>query len=209
MAAATIYGMTEEAVVRVLEAAGVGVTLVGSRSTGSATPLSDWDYRLESSDNAELAVRLPSLCRSIETLAAQWDRLTEHATYMLMLPGARKIDLFPGDERRPIEPPWRPGPDTIGAIDAHFWDWTLWLGAKTLAGHHELVVSELEKMHEHLLGPLGVRSKARSITESVHTYLSASAEWEHRCDVALPTQLRNDVLRALREHHVLTAAPDG
>ena len=199
--------MTEEAVVRTLEAAGVGVTLVGSRSTGRPTPLSDWDYRLESSDNAELAARLPSLCRSIETLAAQWDRLTEHATYMLMLPGARKIDLFPGDERRPIEPPWRPGPDTLGGIDAHFWDWTLWLGAKSLAGHHELVLSELDKMHEHVLGPLGAGSTAGSITESVHTYLSASAEWENRCDVALPTELRTDVLRALRDHNVLSAPP--
>ena len=193
--------MTEGPVVRVLEAAGVKVELVGSRATGRATRLSDWDYRLESSDDAELAARLPSLCRSIDTLAAQWDRLTEHATYMLMLPGARKIDLFPGDERRPIEPPWQPGPETLGGIDADFWDWTLWLGAKTLAGRHELVQSELEKLHEHLLGPLGVRTKPGSIPESVRTYLSASAEWERRCDVRLPTLLRTDVLGALRDPH--------
>src|SRR5919106_3736092 len=84
------------------------VELVGSRGRGEATALSDWDFQIHTTNTAALVRELPALVRPLEALAAQWDRLTERATYMLMLPGAVKIDLFPGDERRKLEPPWKP-----------------------------------------------------------------------------------------------------
>ena len=78
------------------------VDLVGSRARGEETALSDWDFRIDTTNGAALARELPTLVEPLEPLAAQWDRLTERATYMLMLPGAVKVDLFPGDELRAI-----------------------------------------------------------------------------------------------------------
>ena len=106
------------------------VDLVGSRACGEATELSDWDFHIQTERAAELARRLPAILTTLEPLAAQSDRLTERATYMLMLSGAIKVDLLPGDERRALEPPWEPTPSNLVAIDAHFWDWTVWLGGK-------------------------------------------------------------------------------
>ena len=37
--------------------------------------------------------------------------------------GPVKIDLFPEGGRRELQPPWEPRPDTLAAIDGHFWDW--------------------------------------------------------------------------------------
>jgi hypothetical protein len=196
-----------EAIVGIFEDAGVHVELVGSRATGTPTALSDWDYRLESLDNAALATALPELCAPLETLAAQWDRLTEHATYMLMLPGAHKVDLFPGDETRPIEPPWQPAPATLASIDEHFWDWALWLGAKTLSGKQALVTEELAKLHVHLLAPLGAATWPASLADAIGLYLASSATWERSCGMAIPRRLRREVLAALSQHYVLPIGP--
>jgi len=111
----------------------VRIDIVGSRARGEETALSDWDFRIDTTNAAALARELPALVEPLEPLAAQWDRLTERSTYMLMLPGAVKVDLFPGDELRAIQPPWEPTPSNLVAIDAHFWDWALWLGGKVLA----------------------------------------------------------------------------
>jgi hypothetical protein len=45
------------------------------------------------------------------------------------------------------EPPWRPSPDNLLSIDAHFWDWTLWLRSKKARGKAGLVA--LVKVFEH------------------------------------------------------------
>jgi hypothetical protein len=75
---------------------------------------------------------------------------------MPSLPGAVKADLFPG---LPPRPPAGPLPEVtataLPAIDAHFWDWTLWLGAKRQRGRDALVAAELAKMGHYLLEPLG------------------------------------------------------
>src|SRR6266700_1051488 len=91
----------------------VRVDLVGSRARGEETALSDWDFRIDTTNGAALARELPTLVEPLEPLAAQWDRLTERSTYMLMLPGAVKVDLFPGDELRAIQPPWEPTPSNL------------------------------------------------------------------------------------------------
>jgi hypothetical protein len=39
------------------------VELIGSRATGNATELSDWDYRIASSNSAAVAARLPTWWR--------------------------------------------------------------------------------------------------------------------------------------------------
>jgi hypothetical protein len=130
------------------------VELVGSRARGSPTALSDWDFGVETDDLAALKPALPGLVAPLEPLAEQWDPLGEPPTYMLVVRGPVKIDLIFSHEAVPQRPPWRVGPDTLAALDAHFWDWILWLAAKRAGGRDELVRGELKKMHGFLLGPL-------------------------------------------------------
>jgi predicted nucleotidyltransferase len=179
------------------------VELVGSRARGEATALSDWDFHVDTTKGAKLARELPALVAPLEPLAAQWDRLTERATYMLMLPGAIKVDLFPGDERRALEPPWQPAPSNLVGIDAHFWDWSLWLGGKVLAGKADLVAEELGKMHQHLLGPLGVPAPPPTVEQAVAAYRAARDRLASRWDVSVPTRLGGEVTAALVCHGIL------
>ena len=179
------------------------VELVGSRARGEATALSDWDFHLDASDGAELARELPALVAPLVPLAAQWDRLSERATYMLMLPGAIKVDLFPGDERRALDPPWEPTPSNLVAIDAHFWDWTVWLGAKVLAGRTDLAAEELRKMQLHLLRPLGVTSPPATVEEAAAAYQLARDQLERRWEISVPRRLGDEVMAALVRHGVV------
>lgn len=181
----------------------VRVELVGSRGRGDATALSDWDFQIHTTNARVLARDLPALVEPLEPLAAQWDRLGEHATYMLMLPGAIKIDLFPGNERRAIEPPWVPAASNLAAIDAHFWDWVLWLGSKALHGRDDLVESELHKLHHNLLGPLGVGTPPTTIDAAVAEYRRTRDRLERRWSISVGRRLDDEVSRALTRHGVI------
>lgn len=181
----------------------VRVDLVGSRARGEETALSDWDFRIDTTDGAALARELPTLVEPLETLTAQWDRLTERATYMLMLPGAVKVDLFPGDELRPIQPPWEPTPSNLVAIDAHFWDWALWLGGKVLAEKAGVVAEELGKLHRNLLGPLGVTSPPATVEQAVAEYRGARDRLERRWEMSVPRRVGDEVASALVRHGVI------
>jgi predicted nucleotidyltransferase len=181
----------------------VRVELVGSRARGEETALSDWDFRLETTNGAALARELPTLVEPLEPLSAQWDRLTERATYMLMLPSAVKVDLFPGDERRAIQPPWEPAASNMVAIDAHFWDWALWLGGKVLAEKVGVVAEELRKLHANLLGPLGIASPPATVEQAVAEYRGARDRLEHRWEVSVPRRVGDEVALALIRHGVM------
>ena len=169
------------------------VELVGSRARGNASPISDWDFRIESADIARVMRDLPALTAPLQPLAAFWDPLSERAVFMLILQDGVKVDLFPGDETRAIEPPWDPQTDAPAAIDAHFWDWILWLGGKVLGGHDTLVENELVKLHEHLLGPLGSPAPAANVDEAVAQYLRLR-------DADVDRALEDAVLPRLEEH---------
>jgi hypothetical protein len=179
------------------------VELIGSRSRNETTPLSDWDLFIHTTDAASLARELPALVRPLEPLAAQWDRLADHVVYMLVLRSAVKVDLFLGHEPRALDPPWEPTPANLVAIDAHFWDWVLWLGSKDLHGRRELVQNELHKLHDHLLGPLGVTAPPQTIDEAVSQYCGARNRLEREWDVAVGRDLSDDVMRALTRHGVI------
>ena len=181
----------------------VRVDLVGSRARGEETALSDWDFRIDTTNGAALARELPTLVEPLEPLAAQWDRLTERATYMLMLPGAVKVDLFPGDELRAIQPPWEPTPSNLVAIDAHFWDWALWLGGKVLAEKSGVVTEELGKLHRNLLGPLGVPSPPATVEQAVAEYRGARDRLELRWEMSVPRRMGDEVALALVRHGVI------
>jgi len=181
----------------------VRVELVGSRARGEESALSDWDFRVDTTNGAALARELPTLVEPLEPLAAQWDRLTERATYMLMLPGAVKVDLFPGDELRAIQPPWQPTPSNLVAIDGHFWDWALWLGGKVLAEKTGVVAEELGKLHRNLLGPFGVMAPPATVEQAVAQYRGARDRLELRWDISVPRRLGDEVSVALVRYGVI------
>jgi hypothetical protein len=166
------------------------VKLVGSRAAGRATPLSDWDFRVHVKEGAfgAVAADLPGLVSGLAPLAGQWDRLSSHQCYMLLLDGPVKVDLLFAEPHRP-EPPWVAGPRTLEGIDAHLWDWVLWLLAKRHAGKDELVAGELARMHEYLLGPMGVARAPASIPAAVAAYRAARDRLEARFGVRVPRHL--------------------
>jgi hypothetical protein len=181
----------------------VRVDLVGSRARGEETALSDWDFRIDTPNGAVLARELPTLVEPLEPLAAQWDRLAERATYMLMLPGAVKVDLFAGDERCAMQPPWEPSASNLVAVDAHFWDWALWLGGKVLAEKAVVVSEELRKLHLNLLGPLGVTSPPATVEQAVAEYRVARDRLELRWETSVPRRVGDEVAFALVRHGVI------
>ena len=142
------------------------ISLGGSRAKGDATELSDWDLYLSGEPDALMA-EIPQLMAPMRPLAAFWEPLSEDAGYMMVMDGPVKVDLFPIGGRRSLQPPWELRGGTIGAIDGHFWDWTLWLGSKALRHEAALVREELTKMQWFLLGPLGVGKIPADIDEAV------------------------------------------
>lgn len=167
------------------------------------TALSDWDLRIEAIDVDELIAALPPLTEPLTPLAAQWDRLSDRVVYMLILPGGIKVDLFPGDRRRASAGPWHPQPDNLSAIDAHFWDWILWLGSKALRGQTDLVDEELEKLYVNLLGPFGANAVPRSIADTVDQYLYLRTAAARTSCVAMNRRLGDEVLGRLRQERLV------
>jgi hypothetical protein len=180
------------------------VELVGSRAAGTATVLSDWDYRIRSADPAVVAERLPALVAELKPLAQLWDPLAASPVYMVVLPGAVKVDLFPGGQAG------RSGPRTraasLGGIDDHFWDWNLWLGAKRLRGQHELVGAELTKMWDHLLRPLGATGPPATQQQAVSVYLELRRGRELQLGHAVCHDLGNAVITRLRAAGLLSSS---
>ena len=173
------------------------IELVGSRAEGRATRWSDWDFGVRARDFAAVAGALPGLLAPLEPLVAQWDRLSEHRCWMLILRGPVKVDLIFSEEPHEKEPPWEPGPDTLGGIDDHFWDWLLWLRSKEAGGKDELVAAELQKLFGHLLAPLGVEAPPASVPEAVESYRAARDRAERLFEVTVSRELENAVAPAL------------
>jgi hypothetical protein len=165
------------------------ITLAGSRAEGRATARSDWDFVVVTDDFPALAADLPELCAPLAPIAMQWDRLSPHWCWMLMLPGPTKIDLLFPDEPHELEPPWEPTRENLAGIDDHFWDWVIWLRSKEAAGKREQVEAELEKLSRHLLGPLGVTRVPGSVAEAVAVYRDARAGAERRLGYEVPRDL--------------------
>jgi hypothetical protein len=172
------------------------VCLAGSRARGTATAHSDWDFQVDVADFPTVAGDLPALVQPLGPLAQLWDPLSRHHVYALILSGPVKVDLVFDVPHRP-EPPWRPGADTALAIDAHFWDWLLWLVGKRHRGQWRLMHDELAKMYRHLLRPLGVAAVPDSLEEAAAEYLVARGRVERRFAVRVPRRLQEEVQRLL------------
>lgn len=174
------------------------IRLTGSRADGSATKLSDWDFRVEAGDFTAAAEALPHLLAPLRPLAQQWDRLSPVWCWMLILPGPVKVDLIFPDEPHTDEPPWEPSRENLEAIEAHFWDWMLWLRSKEAGGKTGLVASELDKLFDHLLEPLGVKRRPSSIADAIARYGDARDHAERRLGVAVRRDLEAAVAPRLR-----------
>lgn len=173
------------------------VELTGSRAEGRATSHSDWDFAVATDDFQALARDLPELCAPLAPVAEQWDRLSPHQCWMLILPGPAKVDLIFPDEPHEDEPPWQPTRENLAAIDRHFWDWALWLRSKEAAGKQELLENELEKLRRHLLAPLGATAKPDSVADAVAAYRDARARAESRFGCQVPRVLETAVAGAV------------
>ena len=176
-----------------------GVELVGSRATGSASRLSDWDFVVSTDEFDAVARALPEMVADLEPIAQQWDRISAYPCYMLMVAGPVKVDLIFPDEPFVSLPPWTVEAETLDGIDQHFWDWILWLASKREKGQDELVQRELVKMQDHLLGPLGVVSAPGSIEGALEAYRSARGEREHGFGVRVSRRREQEVLRVLSD----------
>jgi hypothetical protein len=177
-----------------------GVELVGSAAGGDRTPLSDWDFELAVRDEGVLDAVEHAL-QFLPALALFWDPLSTRATLIMIMDGPIKIDIIVPDMRNP-QPiaRWMVTADTLQRIDAHFWDWTLWLGAKQLRGQADLVGTELAKVWNALLEPMGAMAPAHGITEAISAYVIARDEREREHGVHLDHRLEHQVRRALAEH---------
>ena len=114
-----------------------------------------------------------------------------------MLRGPVKIDLIFSDVPHTLEPPWTVNAATLEGIDAHFWDWVLWLSSKDARSKQEVVARELEKLFGHILAPLRVGEQPASIDEAVAAYRSARARVEDARGVAVSRELEDEVAPAL------------
>lgn len=185
-------------VMRVLgAAAGIQrIELTGSRASGRATPLSDWDFQVVTADFAGVREAMPRLVVPLSPIVAQWDRLSRTWCYMLILTGPVKVDLIFGQPHAAL-PPWQPSASTLRGIDDHFWDWTLWMRSKQVAGKRGLVEAELGKLHNHLLGPLGVIQAPATIELAIVGYRTARNQWERRLGMRIPRTAEEAVIQAL------------
>ncbi len=156
------------------------VRLVGSRADGSANEFSDWDFCVETNDFTALSKAMPDLMAPLDPLAQQWDRLSPQWCWMLILDGPAKVDLVFPEYLHADEPPWRPARDNLAEIDAHFWDWMLWLRSKAASNKTDLVASELDKLFAHMLAPLGAERRPSTIKDAIVEYREARDRAERR-----------------------------
>jgi hypothetical protein len=177
----------------------LSVELVGSRAAGMATVLSDWDYRISSTEPGAVATQLPLLVAELRPLARLWDPLATSPVFMVVLAGAVKADLLPGARPNPTTAAGgrTPRPE-LHDIDAHFWDWNLWLGAKRLRGQDTLVRAELGKMWRHLLRPLGAAGPPATQQQAIILYLGLRPKREQQLGQAVSPDLGNAVITRLQ-----------
>jgi Nucleotidyltransferase domain len=174
------------------------IELTGSRARGDPTPLSDWDFLVSANPFDALAAQLPAIVAPLHPLASQWDRLSPHKCYMLIVRGPHKIDFLFADVPSRQEPPWEVRAETLGHIDAHFWDWVLWLASKQLRGNKQLVDRELARMVDYLLRPMGVGRPPISIDAAIDEYITLRRIRETELAASVDRALQREVQGGLR-----------
>ena len=174
-----------------------GVELAGSRSRGTHAELSDWDLAIDTADFAAVARDLPALVAPLEPLGQQWEPMGHFPVYQVLLRGPTKIEYLFLDHRQEPMPPPTPGPDTLAAIDNHFWDWIWWLATKAAIGRDDLVAEHLPQLHAHLLQPLGETTAPESIAAAIEAFVARRDALEGKLGISVPRALEDEVRRGI------------
>jgi hypothetical protein len=174
------------------------VVFAGSRSRGTHDVLSDWDFAVETADFAAVAHDMPGLVTPLEPLSRQWEPLGHFPVYQVLLRGPTKVEYLFLNETQDAAPPAQPGPDTLAAINTHFWDWTWWLVSKGAAGRDDLVEEHLPQLYTHLLQPLGVSSPPKSIDAAIDAFVNRRDALEREYGITVCRELENEVLAGKR-----------
>lgn len=173
------------------------VTLIGSRARGTPNPYSDWDYDVATDDFGAVAQALPALVEPLQPLCSLWDPLAGHGCYMTILSGPTKIDLL-FDAPAQVRPPYDVSAANLADVDAHFWDWSLWLTSKIAGGKDDVVEAELVKMSGYILEPMGVAATPSDLVAAVDSYLAARDRLEVDFDVRVGRRLASEVEPVVR-----------
>jgi hypothetical protein len=179
------------------------VDLVGSSAADDRTHLSDWDFALGVEGEGVLDAVERALER-LPVLALFWDPLSTRANLIVIMDGPIKVDIIVADLRNPHPVSrWMVTAETLPQIDDHFWDWTLWLGAKQLRGAADRVGTELVKMWDALLEPMVATRPPRSIDEAVDMYVVARDKRERELGMRLDRRLEHQVRQVLADQDLI------
>jgi hypothetical protein len=199
---ATILGVDDlVAVARRLVTAHPAVTgaeFAGSRSRGEHHELSDWDVAVQTTDFAAVARDMPALVAPLEPIGQQWEPMGHFPVYQVMLRGPTKLEYLFLDESQQAMPAPEPGPDTLGAIDTHFWDWIWWLISKDAAGRGDLVAEHMPQLHAHLLRPLGIADEPDGIDAAIAAFVARRDALEREYGISVPRALEDEVMAGNR-----------
>jgi predicted nucleotidyltransferase len=172
----------------------IGVEFAGSRSRGTHDELSDWDFAVTTSDFRAVARDMPALVAPLKPLGEQWEPLGHFPVYQVLLRGPTKVEYLFLDEVQEARPPLRPGPETLAAINTHFWDWTWWLTTKAAAGHDDLVADHLPQLYDYVLRPMGIATEPAGIDEAIAAFVARRDALEDEYGVRLERALEDEVL---------------
>jgi hypothetical protein len=175
-----------------------GLEFAGSRSRGTHEELSDWDFAVETSDFGAVARDMPRLVAALEPLGEQWEPLGHFPVYQALLRGPTKVEYLFLDEVQDARPPMRPSPETLAAINTHFWDWMWWLITKASAGRQDLVAEHMPQMYAHLLEPMGIAAVPPSIDAAIVAFVARRDALEQEYGICLPRALEDEVLEGKR-----------
>lgn len=167
--------------------------LVGSRARGEAHDFSDWDLAVGTDDFPAVARGLPRLIAPLRPFVQEWDRFADHACYMMLLPGVVKVDLLFLDQSREASPAYRPSPETLAAIDDHFWDWVIWIEQKRTRFGRQEAEDLLQQMYALMLEPMGVPGPPTTLTEAIAAYITARDRLERRFGTKVSRGLEREV----------------
>jgi predicted nucleotidyltransferase len=174
------------------------VEFAGSRSRGTHEELSDWDFAVDTTDFHGVARDMPRLVAALEPLGEQWEPLGHFPVYQVLLRGPTKVEYLFLDEVQDARAPTEASPQTLAAINTHFWDWMWWLITKASAGRQDLVAEHMPQMYAYLLQPMGIAAVPASIDEAITAFVARRDALEHEYGVCLPRALEDEVLEGKR-----------
>jgi hypothetical protein len=170
----------------------------GSRSRGTHHELSDWDFAVETSDFDAVSRAMPTLVAPLEPLGQQWEPLGHFPVYQVLLPGPTKVEYLFLNETQEARPALRASPETLDAINTHFWDWIWWLITKDAADRQDLVAEHLPQLYSHLLGSLGIGGPPDTIDAAIADFVGRRDALEGEYGIRLPRALEHEVLEGNR-----------